>query len=459
MPSMILPAAPANVSGPAASPSGARGRAADDSQGGSFGAALDRVRTTAASTKTRENASGLPEAEAADAHKPQRAAGRKSELSAADVMALLAPAVLPVVAAPTPALPGAATPSPGAANAKSAPADGVLPQAVHAASQQMASSQDVATATPAADADPASKSDPAPKPDAAQDVAKAAQPGSPLDAGLRAGLAKTMPPSDPGKTTSAATPSSPSPALPAAANTAQPPNASAASSIAAAPSTANAAPANAAKTNASAPIEAATAKLAAAPEASAGDGADAASTTSPQPLPPLQALVPTAIERQTVTTNTTPVLTVAPPVGSSEWGTAIGHQMIRMSTSGQHVAELNLNPAGLGPLKVTLTLGDNQAQAMFVSAHESVRRAVEAALPQLRTTLADQGISLGQTSVGAEARQPGQGNAFEQQQPRPSNTPDYPGTARRDALAASAAVPAARPNAAHASKAGLDTFA
>ena len=101
--------------------------------------------------------------------------------------------------------------------------------------------------------------------------------------------------------------------------------------------------------------------------------------------------------------------------------------MIRMSASGHQVAELNLNPAGLGPLKVTLTMGDDQAQAMFVSAHEGVRKAVEAALPQLRTTLADQGISLGHTSVGAESRQPSPQGGFAEQNPgRSSGQPALP---------------------------------
>jgi flagellar hook-length control protein FliK len=131
--------------------------------------------------------------------------------------------------------------------------------------------------------------------------------------------------------------------------------------------------------------------------------------------------------------------------------------MIRMSASGHQVAELNLNPAGLGPLKVTLTMGDNQAQAMFVSAHEGVRRAVEAALPQLRTTLADQGISLGHTSVGAESRQPSPQGGFAEQNPgRSSGQPAYPGAGQAVA-AAPQPVPSAR--AARAPNAGLDTFA
>ena len=49
-------------------------------------------------------------------------------------------------------------------------------------------------------------------------------------------------------------------------------------------------------------------------------------------------------------------------------------------------------------------MNDQQMQAMFVSAHSSVRAAVEAALPQLRTMLAESGISLGNTSVSAESQ-------------------------------------------------------
>jgi flagellar hook-length control protein FliK len=92
-------------------------------------------------------------------------------------------------------------------------------------------------------------------------------------------------------------------------------------------------------------------------------------------------------------------------VGSNEWGKALSQQVVHMGNAGQQVAELQLNPPGLGPLKVTLSMNDQQIQAMFVSAHSSVRAAVEAALPQLRATLAESGISLGNTSVGAESQQ------------------------------------------------------
>jgi len=95
---------------------------------------------------------------------------------------------------------------------------------------------------------------------------------------------------------------------------------------------------------------------------------------------------------------------LTPDIGSSEWGKALGQQVTHLSTADQQVAELQLNPPGLGPLKVTLSLVDQQMQAAFVSAHASVRAAVEAALPQLRIQLAESGISLGQTSVGSESQ-------------------------------------------------------
>jgi len=146
------------------------------------------------------------------------------------------------------------------------------------------------------------------------------------------------------------------------------------------------------------------------------------------------------------TENRVPVLSLAPPVDSDAWAPALGQQMLRMSASGMHTAQLNLNPENLGPLQITLKLGDDQAQAMFVSGHESVRKAVEAALPQLRTTLAEHGISLGQTAVGADTRQPGGQSSFAGDSPSgrsgSNGGSSYPGAARSNTVA-SAPMPAA----------------
>ena len=124
-----------------------------------------------------------------------------------------------------------------------------------------------------------------------------------------------------------------------------------------------------------------------------------------------------------------PTSALSQDVGSSEWGEALGQQLLHLGRTGQESAELQLNPPGLGPLKITLSMNDHQIQAAFVSAHASVRAAVEAALPQLRAAMADNGINLGDASVGSESRQPpdtGQG-----QERRPGQG-IYPGTRARE---------------------------
>ncbi|MFC6282340.1 MULTISPECIES: flagellar hook-length control protein FliK [Polaromonas] len=141
-----------------------------------------------------------------------------------------------------------------------------------------------------------------------------------------------------------------------------------------------------------------------------------------------------------------------PEVGSSEWGKALGQQVIQMGTSGHQVAELQLNPPGLGPLKITLSMNEHQVQAMFASAHASVRAAVEAALPQLRSTLADSGISLGNTSVSSGSQQQAAFAGKQDEQPGSRTYQD-----ERAAAPTPASPIAGLP--ARSSRTGLDTYA
>ncbi|GEK74415.1 MULTISPECIES: flagellar hook-length control protein FliK [Halomonas] len=95
------------------------------------------------------------------------------------------------------------------------------------------------------------------------------------------------------------------------------------------------------------------------------------------------------------------------PVGSQSWPRQLGQQLLQFARQGgEQRIEMRLHPAELGPLSVTLKVGDQGAQAHFLSAHGQVRHALEQAIPQLREALAEQGISLGETSVG-EQRQGG----------------------------------------------------
>ncbi|MFA7238743.1 MAG: flagellar hook-length control protein FliK [Sulfuricellaceae bacterium] len=111
-----------------------------------------------------------------------------------------------------------------------------------------------------------------------------------------------------------------------------------------------------------------------------------------------------------------PNMEIAAPVGSPGWGNALADKVTWMSNSqGNQVAELHLNPPHLGPLEVQLTITNDQASAVFVSPHPAVRDAIEAAMPRLRDMLADSGIMLGNTMVGAESfQQQQQQQAFAQ---------------------------------------------
>lgn len=92
------------------------------------------------------------------------------------------------------------------------------------------------------------------------------------------------------------------------------------------------------------------------------------------------------------------------PVASQQWQQQLGQQLLGMTQRGDQQMELKLHPADLGPLSVSLKVAEHGgAQAQFLSAHAQVRNALEQAIPQLREALAQQGITLGDTSVGHQA--------------------------------------------------------
>lgn len=122
---------------------------------------------------------------------------------------------------------------------------------------------------------------------------------------------------------------------------------------------------------------------------------------SPAPLDALSAWTPSATplaSSDTPQVNTSnPTLTAA--VGSAQWQGDLSQQVLNLHQRGKHQVDLQLHPADLGPLSISLKQDTSGTQAQFVCAHPAVRSAVEQALPQLREALAAQGITLGDTSV------------------------------------------------------------
>lgn len=105
---------------------------------------------------------------------------------------------------------------------------------------------------------------------------------------------------------------------------------------------------------------------------------------------------------------------IATPVSSPAWPSQLGQQLIQFAQrGGEHEVKMQLHPAELGPLSISLKVSEHGTQAHFLSAHAQVRQVLEQAIPQLREALAEQGISLGETSVG-EHNNPNE-QAFAQQ--------------------------------------------
>lgn len=109
------------------------------------------------------------------------------------------------------------------------------------------------------------------------------------------------------------------------------------------------------------------------------------------------------LSTQSATSLATPLqgqLTAA--LHQSDWGPEFGRQMVHLTrglADGNYQAELRLNPAELGPVRISLTMADNVAHAHIVSAHANVRHAIEQALPQLQQAMQQAGLSLGNTDV------------------------------------------------------------
>lgn len=119
-------------------------------------------------------------------------------------------------------------------------------------------------------------------------------------------------------------------------------------------------------------------------------------------------------------THAQPLPTAAPvlsaPLGSQEWQQSLSQHVTLFTRQGQQSAELRLHPQDLGQVHISIKLDDNLAQLQMVSPHSHVRAALEAALPMLRTQLADSGIQLGQSNISNESFAGQQQSSGQQQQ-------------------------------------------
>lgn len=144
--------------------------------------------------------------------------------------------------------------------------------------------------------------------------------------------------------------------------------------------------------------------------------AETASVTSGASKGSEQALPASLTSPNQAMPNSPATATLNTPLTSPAWPSQLGQQLIQFAQrGGEHQVKMQLHPAELGPLSITLKVTEQGTQAHFLSSHAPVRQAIEQAIPQLREALAEQGISLGETSVG-EQQTPNE-QAFAQQTP------------------------------------------
>lgn len=130
-------------------------------------------------------------------------------------------------------------------------------------------------------------------------------------------------------------------------------------------------------------------------------------------LMPTQMPATARAESAPVNVPTSPPVPLAVDVklGAPGWDTAFSQRVAWAATNQHQVAELRLNPPNLGQVEIRITVSNDQATAMFVSPHASVRDSIEAALPRLREMLGESGLTLGNVNVSSQSfqQQAGQG--------------------------------------------------
>ncbi|MEQ4531031.1 MAG: flagellar hook-length control protein FliK [Mixta sp.] len=165
----------------------------------------------------------------------------------------------------------------------------------------------------------------------------------------------------------------------------------------------------------------------------------------------------TAAPTASATTMTPVTSQINAQLGSPEWQQAVSQQVLMFSRNGQQNAELRLHPDDLGAIQISLKLDNDQAQLNMVSGHSQVRAALEAAMPHLRTALAESGINLTQSNVSSDAFPQSQSNG-QQEARRDQPQGGFSLTADRDDEITPLAVPAAL-QARAAGSSAVDTFA
>ncbi|MBC7604589.1 MAG: flagellar hook-length control protein FliK [Ramlibacter sp.] len=117
---------------------------------------------------------------------------------------------------------------------------------------------------------------------------------------------------------------------------------------------------------------------------------------------------------------TTPTHQAALPTHplDAAFGGGLAGEVRVMIDNGIQQADLHLNPADLGPIRITLSITAQTADISFSAANGTTRQGIEQALPALREMLASQGLQLGDAGVSGGQHQ----HAGSQEQHAPTSS-------------------------------------
>lgn len=87
------------------------------------------------------------------------------------------------------------------------------------------------------------------------------------------------------------------------------------------------------------------------------------------------------------------------PPGHPAFAAELGAQVAVWVRDGLHQAQLNLNPADLGPVQVRIQMDGQQAQLQFVADNALTREALQLSVGELTQALKQEGLSLGRSDV------------------------------------------------------------
>lgn len=103
---------------------------------------------------------------------------------------------------------------------------------------------------------------------------------------------------------------------------------------------------------------------------------------------------------------------VGTPLSDSAWAKDAGKQIMMMMGRKLDSAQLQVTPANMGPVEVSLKINQDSVNVLFVAPSQQTRDSLEQHLPKLASMLAENGLQLG----GAQVSSGDQNNPSAQQQ-------------------------------------------